>query len=113
MEKLLKDTVFKLTETNANVRMFRRMIKERVATNDIRTFLSSQMAMKRAPSKLDLKLLKQLMRSKLNDLCAYAKRLRQLRDKQRLQLFKQHKNCKTRALNEIKYINKRARLHRS
>ena len=67
VEKQLKDTVLKLTETNANVKMFRRMIRERVATNDVRSFITNQHSMKRAPGRLDYKLLKNSMRAKLND----------------------------------------------
>jgi len=62
----------KLNETEANMNMFGHMIKNRVATNDVRSFVRKQSDMKRTSNKYDLKLSRTAMRRKLNDACAQA-----------------------------------------
>ena len=112
VEKLLKDTMMKLTEANAVTRMFRLMIRSKVATNDVRNFLQNQMKMRRISKGIDYKLLKNSMRSKLNDSCAYVKRLKQERSRLKTQLFKMYKNRKAKALRVLKWITKQTRSYR-
>ena len=56
--KMLKDTCLKIAETEANVSLFQHMVKNKVATNDIRNFVVKQSGMRRTNKKLDMKLMR-------------------------------------------------------
>ena len=87
VEKQLKETILKLTETEANITLFRSMIAEKVATNDVRSFVVKQMNLKKSRAKFDNRVLRTDMKSKLDDALCYANRLRQQRSKLRSKLF--------------------------
>ena len=87
VEKQLKETILKLTETEANITLFRSMIAEKVATNDVRSFVVKQMNLKKSRAKFDSRVLRTAMKSKLDDALCYANRLRQQRSKLRSKLF--------------------------
>ena len=77
VEELFRRTCSKLTEAEVNCSMFLKMIKSGVATNDVRNFVNKQCKMKKADQRMNLNLTKCAMRSKLNDACRSANRLRQ------------------------------------
>ena len=52
------------------------MVRENVATNDVRNFVKRQSKMKVTSRGINLKVAKSAMKCKLNDLCATADRLR-------------------------------------
>ena len=68
VEKHLQDVCLKLTEVESTVKLFARMVKTGIATNDGRNFAIKQSKMKRMSDKLDLKVLRLSMKSKLRDL---------------------------------------------
>ena len=88
VEERLRNVVLKLAEVDSNTEMFRVMIRDGVATNEVRSFVSKQTAMKRTTNKIDKSLIRSIMRSKLRDSCAYATRLRQRRGRLKEQLYK-------------------------
>ena len=77
VEEQLRKVCRRLNETEVNIELFRRMLNNGVATNDVRNFVSKQSEMKKATNKYDLKLSKGAMKGKLSDACALALRLRQ------------------------------------
>ena len=58
VEKQLKETTFKLAETQAVIDLFSRMVKSGIATNDVYSFVMKQSALRKASKKLDTKLLR-------------------------------------------------------
>ena len=55
VEKQLRKVCRRLKETEVNIGMFCQMIRDGVATNDVRNFVQKQSNMKKASSKYDLK----------------------------------------------------------
>ena len=66
----------KIRETEVRIDTISRMVREKVATNDVRNFVRKQSNMKVTSKGMNLKVAKSAMKSKLNDLCATANRLR-------------------------------------
>ena len=103
VEKQLKEVTLKLCETESNMKMFNKMIKKGVATQDVYHFVRKQSNLRKSSNKLDHKLLKANMRQKLNDACAYATRLRQVKSKLRQSVkvkYSNNKSSASRILNE-------------
>ena len=59
------------------------MVKGGIATNDVFNFVHKQSVLRKSTNKIDHKLLRTTMRQKLNDACAHASRLRQIRGRMR------------------------------
>ena len=91
VEEQLSVVCHKLKETEVKIDMISRMVRNNVATNDVRNFVRKQSKMKRSSSNMNLKLSRIAMKSKLSDLCATANRLRrrkrELREKLRKVFF--------------------------
>ena len=113
MEEQLKGTCKRLNETEAVVEMFSQMIRNGVATNDVRNFVAKQSDMKKANNKYDLKLSKTAMRRKLNDACAQASRLRRTKKEIESILTDQHKYSKSKLRNVIHRVMKQNTFHRT
>ena len=67
MEEHLRNVILKLVEIDSNTEMFRVMMREGTATNEIRNFVSKQMEMKWVQSKVDRSVIRSLIRSNLRD----------------------------------------------
>ena len=113
MEEQLKGTCKRLNETEAVVEMFSQMIRNGVATNNVRNFVAKQSDMKKANNKYDLKLSKTAMRRKLNDACAQASRLRRTKKEIESILTDQHKYSKSKLRNVIHRVMKQNTFHRT
>ena len=61
VEKQLKETTLKLTETQATINLFSRMVKGGLATNDVYNFVMKQSALRKASKKIDTKLIRTTM----------------------------------------------------
>ena len=92
--KLLRRTCKKIAEVESNVKLFTKMTKFSVATNDVRSFLCNQIQSKRVNKKLNSKSIKHLMRQKLNDACSQLNILKQKRVKLRKSTLKLCSNGK-------------------
>ena len=87
VECRLWNTYEKLAATEGNVKLFDACIKMNLATNDVFNFVNKQTIHKRArKGGFDFKVQRAAMTSKLKDALAYAKKLRQVRDKQKKKL---------------------------
>ena len=76
VEELLEKTCKKLSETEVNIRLFKKMVHNGVATNDVRNFVSKQAELKRTNHRLNESLTKNAMKEKFIDACALARKLR-------------------------------------
>ena len=76
VEELLEKTCMKLSETEVNIRLFGKMARNGVATNDVRNFVSNQAALKREDHEINNSLTTKAMKNKFVDACALARRLR-------------------------------------
>ena len=112
VEERLKSVVLKLAEVDSNTEMFRVMIRDGVATNEVRSFVSKQTAMKRTTNKIDKSLIRSIMRSKLRDSCAYATRLRQRRGRLKEHLYKKYIHRKHQAIKVLSRLNAKGQEHR-
>ena len=74
---MLKETCLKSAETETNISLFQKMVKNMVATNDVRDFVAKQSNMRRLDKKLDMKLIKISMKRKLTGAYSYLNRLEQ------------------------------------
>ena len=54
VEELLERTCRRLNETEVNIGLFGRMVRNGVATNDVRSFVSNQAELKRADNEIGL-----------------------------------------------------------
>ena len=79
VETQLKQTNKALSIEESKIVMFRKMIANGTATNDVLSFIKNQTTNKRAGPSTHKGLIKTAMRSKLNDACAYKVRLRRKR----------------------------------
>ena len=99
VEELLEKTCRSLNETEVNIGLFGKMIRNGVATNDVRSFVSNQAELKRADHEINRSLTKKAMRSKFVDACALARRLRfrkfELRDQLVSEFNYSKKRCRT------------------
>ena len=86
--KLLKKTCKRVAEVEVNVQLFTKMTKESVATNDVRSMVYKQAKQCNAKSKLDERLIKYLMKRKLNDVCSQLNNLKQKRTRIRREMLK-------------------------
>ena len=77
VEKQLKQVSRKLAETEVNIGLFNKMAKNGVPTNDVRHFVLNQAKMKQSHSKVQYDVVRKIMRSKFNDACSTANKLRQ------------------------------------
>ena len=109
--KQLKKTILRLTETEANIAMFRRMIARNVATNDIRNFVQKQMCIKKSKIKFDKKVQRSAMKSKLDDALSLANRLRQQKNRQRYKLFRKVGNTMARKV--IRDLDSKSKSYRA
>ena len=112
VEERLRNVVLKLAEVDSNTEMFRVMIRDGVATNEVRSFVSKQTAMKRTTNVIDKSVVRSIMRSKLRDSCAYATRLRQRRGRLKEQLYKKHIHHKHQAIKVLSRLNAKGKEYR-
>ena len=87
VEKQLLKVCRKLNVTEVNIAMFHRMIKEKVATNDVRSFAVNQQLLNRYRKGTDLKLSKVAMQQKLHDAYSTVNALRAEKRILRRELF--------------------------
>ena len=80
VEERLEITCKKLCETEVNIRLFDRMIKNGVATNDVRSFVAKQAKLKSSDHKMNSDLTKKAMKSKRADACSLAQKLRRKKE---------------------------------
>ena len=113
VEKQLKDVCTKLNETEANINMFGHMIRNGIATNDVRNFVSKQSDMKRMSNKYDQRLSKTAMRRKINDACAQALRLRRMKNDMLLLLTEQYGYSKSKLRNLMNRVKKQNTYHKA
>ena len=113
VEKQLKEICMKLNETEANVEMFCNMVRNGIATNDVRNFVSKQSDMKRANNKYDLKLSRSVMRRKLDDACAQASRLRRTKNEIESLLTGKHGYSKSKLRNLVNRVKKQNTYHKA
>ena len=76
VEERLELTCKKLCETEVNIRLFSKMVRHGVATNDVRNFAAKQAMLKSMNHKMNADLVRKAMKSKLTDACNLAHRLR-------------------------------------
>ena len=76
VEKQLWKVCRQLKETEVRTGLFRRMVKENVATGDVRSFVNKQAKLKRVNHEVHLGTVKHAMKNKLNDTLASADYLR-------------------------------------
>ena len=76
VEERLNLTCKKLCETEVNIRLFSKMVRHGVATNDVRNFAAKQAMLKSINHKMNAELVRRAMKSKLTDACSLAHRLR-------------------------------------
>ena len=68
----LKDVYRKLAVTEANIVLLAKMVKNSIGTNDVHNFVCKQVGLRRVNKYLDKKTIKELMKRKLDDACAFA-----------------------------------------
>ena len=76
VERQLEKTCVKLKETEVNIRLFDRMVKNGLATNDVRSFVSKQARLKTTNHKLSFGVMTKAMKCKLVDACSLAREVR-------------------------------------
>ena len=76
VERQLEETCVKLSEVEVNIRLFSKMKKNGVATNDVRCFVAKQAKLKSSNHRVNIELTKKAMKSKFIDACNQARRLR-------------------------------------
>ena len=108
----LKKTMTRLTEAESNKSLFTRMIAKGVATNDVRNFALKQADAKKADKKLNGRLVKCSMKSKLADTCALIKKLRYDKINLTKKLSYEMRQEKWRFKRIKKSLNKEAKMHR-
>ena len=81
VEKRLRQVSKKLAETEINIGLFKKMARNSVPTGDVRHFVLNQAEMKQSSSKVHFDVIRKIMRSKLNDACGTANKLRQKKRK--------------------------------
>ena len=109
VEKLLKKTCKNIAETEANVDMLTKMSKMAIATNDVRNFVVNQAKLKKRSKGLNKQIIKNSMRSKLNDACVDLHHLKQSRDRLRqktMQIYSTEKSEGRRIIRKCNRIGK-------
>ena len=76
VEERLALTCKKLCETEINIRLFSKMVRHGVATNDVRSFVANQAMLKSTNHRMNMDLSRKAMKSKFIDACNLARRLR-------------------------------------
>ena len=82
VEEWLEQTCKKLSETEINIGLFSKMIRNGVATNDVRNFVQKQARLKCTNQKMCLAMSRKAMKNKVVDACSLAHKLR----KQKIEL---------------------------
>ena len=99
VEEQLEKTCKKLNETEVNIRLFNKMVRNGVATNDVRNFVSKQAELKSMNHEINCSLTKKAMKSKFIDACALARKLRYRKTELKYQLITEFnyskKKCRT------------------
>ena len=95
VECLLRTTYSKLAVTEANLELFTKLIKLNLATNDVKSFVSKQTSHMRCSNKLDVKVQRVAMQSKIHDASSYAKVLRRERDALKRKISNKYGGCKS------------------
>ena len=90
----------RLADTEANIYLFSKLNTLGLATNDVKNFVDKQTIHKKAIKVQDVKLKKCAMRSKLMDACAFAKKLRQVKNSQKDPVIKKYQHSKARGRRE-------------
>ena len=102
----------KLSVTEINIGLFNRMLKNKVATNDVRNFSDKQHGLKHTYSGTDWKISKVAMSQKLRDAYSTAGRLRKEKKEVKEILRKEVGYSKSKVKRTIKKIMARASNHR-
>ena len=76
VEELLVKTCEKLNQAEVNTRLFNKMVRNGVATNDVRNFVSKQAGLKRINHQMNESLTRKAMKAKFIDACALTRKLR-------------------------------------
>ena len=76
VERQLVTTCERLNKAEVKIKLFTKMMKNGVATNDVRHFVSNQAFLKSCDHKLDQSMIKKAMKNKLVDACSQARELR-------------------------------------
>ena len=95
VEGRLMETLRCLARTEGNLYLFTTLKSFGLSTNDITHFVSKQSIHKRVKTKIDDKVRKAAMHSKIVDASAYAKRLRQEKNTWRQRILKKYQNCRS------------------
>ena len=91
VEGRLWETLKLLAGTEANIVLFDTLRKLGLATNDVRHFVFKQTIHKKAEKKVDVRLKRSAMQNKLSDACAYAKRLRQMKNNLKRKILQKYR----------------------
>ena len=112
VEEQLGKTMMRLSEADSNIQMFSKMVSRGIATNDVRNFAKKQATNKKADGRLDKRVVKTSMKSKLKDACMTATKLR----REKTGLCKQLSDCmkddRWRYKRRLKALNQTAKEHR-
>ena len=95
VEGQLWKTLQKLAETEGVIKLLSTLKLLGLATNDVHSFVVKQVIHKKVCKKIDNKVKKVAMESKLRDAYAYAKRLRQDKNKYKNRLLKKYLSSKS------------------
>ena len=107
VEEQLARTTRLLIDTESNISLFSKMIKNGLATNDIYNFVRNQSCLRKTTNRMDYKLMKSNMRQKLNDACSYASKLRQNKKVLLDKLYRKHAENKIRAKRVVKRLREK------
>ena len=113
LENAYRKVCMSIAETEANINMFNRMIREGVSTNDIRHFSVKQAEQCRVYKKTNLCIEKVAMKSKRTDALALVKRLRQIKHRTKQSLKAIYTDDIKKAHRIIDKINRKASGYRS
>ena len=109
VEKRLLKVCQKLNVTEVNISMFHRMIKEKVATNDVRSFAVAQQLLNRHRKSTALKLSKVAMQQKLHDAYSTVNALRAEKRVLRRELFSDYEFSRSKANRIVKKVLDKAK----
>ena len=108
VERRLNKVCKKLNITEVNIGLFHKMIKNGVVTNDVRSFIQNQRKLKKSAGKTNFALGKAAMRSKLNDACSTAGKLRREKRSLKMSLASDCHYTKSKTRRVMNKIMKRA-----
>ena len=109
VEGRLGETLYKLAVTEGNLHLLFTLKKLGLSTNDVTSFVEKQAIHKRILRQTDNKVRKTAMQSKITDALAYAKRLRQEKNKLRQRIFKKYQDNRSKGK---RIVNGQLRLYR-